>query len=104
MIETHQRVDAVCQDNITHIVEYISQSEGGVCLGYFKTDVSVSTGTKPKQYRENEQFERPDSVREIFSELESIQVEDEVKNVLVAIVNLLLVVYSWNSKATVRHL
>jgi hypothetical protein len=34
--------------------------------------------------------------------MESIQTEDEVKNLLVMIIN--LVINSWNGKATVRHL
>jgi hypothetical protein len=37
-----------------------------------------------------------------LDELGSIQMEDEVKNVLVTIIN--LVINSWDAKAMVRHL
>jgi hypothetical protein len=55
-----------------------------------------------KQCREKEQVKRQDSVRKSLDELESIQMEDEVKNILVTIIN--LAINSRDAKAMVRHL
>jgi hypothetical protein len=54
-----------------------------------------------KQCRENEQFKRRAVIEKTLEELESIQMEDEDKNVLVTVIN--LVINSGEAKAMELH-
>jgi hypothetical protein len=68
---------------------------------HLKNCYNSNIRTKSKQCREKEQFKRS-VLEKPLDELESIQMEDAVKNILVTIIN--LVINSGEAKAMVRHL
>jgi hypothetical protein len=64
-----------------------------------KTEISE---TRAKNVEKRNSSKDQTGLEKSLGELESIQVEDEVKSVLVTIIN--LVINSGDAKATVRHL